>query len=447
MSSIDINTQDPNPIFFDKLKRTILNIGLMILLSSVLSYITIIIKSLHNPSFETNVYDDSNIIKDDTIQKNDIIEILKIVTSTTSFFKRIQITNNLFNPTKWIKSSEILQAYSLLFTVEPILTSDNEHNYFNHIYRALLAIPFLNGMSLYFNSPHIGRTPELNDDINSIYNQSDNNTKILQWDTTISQYIVYYLYSVISKSVNTNLFIYKVIISYISSWNETILFLLYAFFGSFIIYGMGIVSTIVLFITSIGEIPKLFSDRMPEKKYNTGETEKIGIKWSVNSLQFLNPYRLFVVWLFGVGYTFTFLFLSLFIFLFTLFIPLSLTGKVSKYFISIKDNIPFRFYDTNDNDNDQSKLKPSKFAKVNIDLHTNMNYFTYFSNLLYKHKNYIFYIIIFYLLLDITLSYTTSIQLITFIVFIFIIWLLNAFNYSINIDKIQSLIRKINDSK
>jgi hypothetical protein len=208
-------------------------------------------------------------------------------------------------------------------------------------------------------------------------------------------------------------------------------------------YGMGIISTIVLFITSISEIPKLFSDRIPKQKYNTGEARKIDIKWSVNSLQFLNPYRLFVVWLFGVGYTFIFLFLSLFVFLFTLFIPLSLTGKVSKYFISIKDNIPFHFYDANNKDTQDNNTRKSKFAKVNINLSNNMNYFKYFNKFLYKHKNYIFYIAIVYLLIDITLAYTTSIQLITFLIFIGIIWLLNAFNYSIDIDKIQVLKRTI----
>ena len=440
MSSINPNTKDPNTIFLDNLKKTIMSIGVMILLSSVLSYITIIIKSLHNPSFETNIDDDDNIIASNDIRRNNIIEILKIVTSTTTIIDRLQIYDNLFNPTKWIKPSEILQGYSLLFSVEPILTRDNENDYFNHIYRALLAIPFLNSMYLYFNSPHIGRTPELNDDMNGIYNDQDN-TKILHWDTTISQYIVYYLYSVISKSINTNLFVYKMIISWVSSWNETILFLIYAFFGSIIMYGLGIISTIVLLITSISEIPKLFSDRMPVRKYDINQPRKIDIKWSVNSLQFINPYRLFVVWLFGVGYTFAFLFLSLFIFLFTLFIPLSLTGKVSKYFMSIKNDIHFRFDDIINKVNETNKSHKSDFAKVNINLSNDINYFSYFSNFLYKNKNFIFYISIFYLLIDITLAYTSPIQLITFLIFIFIIWLLNAFNYSIDIDNIQLLKR------
>jgi hypothetical protein len=440
MSSNDKNTNDPNIVFLDKLKRTIISIGVMVLLSSVLSYITVIIKSLHNPSFETNLEDRDNIVENN-IQRNKIIDILRIVTSTTNLASRIQISSNLFNPTKWVKPSEILQAYSLLVSVEPILTQeDNGTSYFNHIYRALLAIPFLNGMYSYFNSNHVGRTPELNTDLNNIYSEPGNNTKLLQWDTTISHYIIYYLYSVISKSVNTNLFIYKLLISYISSWNETLLFLLYAFFGSIIMYITGIISTVVLFVTSISEIPKLFSDRIPVEKYDTNNHKKIGIKWSVNSLQFLNPYRLFVVWLFGVGYTFLFLFLSLFIFLFTLFIPLSLKCKVSKYFLSIKNNIPFQFYDTFDLNNEKiNKSRNSDYVKVNIDLPDNMNYFSYLNKFLYRNKNYIFYIAIIYLIIDITLSYTTPIQLIAFLFFIGIIWLLNAFNYSVNINNIKIL--------
>jgi hypothetical protein len=442
MSSSSTSTSsDPDTIFLESLKTSIISIGVMILLSSILSYITIIIKSLHNPSFETNIDDDDNIIKAGSITRNNVVDILNIVTSTTSLSSRLQISSNLFNPTKWIKPSEILQAYSLLFSVEPIFTEEtkkgdgNSNKYFNHIYRAILAIPFLKDMYLYFNSPHIGRTPNLTDDLNGIYSDND---KKLQWDTTISQYILYYLYSVISKSVNTNLFIYKILFNYVSNWSETILFLLYAFFGSIIMYILGIISTIILVITSVSEIPKLFSDRTPVEVHREG-VRKIDVKWSINSLQFINPYRLFVVYMFGVGYLFSFLFLSLFIFLFTLFIPLTLTGKASKYFLSIKDNIQFLFENTKDKDNEKNKLPSSNFAKVNINLSNDINYFSYLSKFLYRNKNYIFYITIVYLLLDITLAYTTSKQLITFLIFIFIIWLLNAFHYSMDIDNMEIL--------
>ena len=243
-------------------------------------------------------------------------------------------------------------------------------------------------------------------------------------------------------SINTNLFIYKMLFNYVSNWSETLLFLLYAFFGSIIMYVLGIISTIVLFITSVSEIPKLFSDRTPSNKYANGEPRKIDVSWSVNSLQFINPYRLFVVWLFGMGYSFSFLFLALFIFLFTIFIPLSLTGKVSKYFLSIKDNISFLFENTNENNENKEKdktPKASNFAKVNINLSNDINYFTYLSNFLYRNKNCIFYIAIVYLLLDITTAYTTSKQLITFLIFVFIMWLLNVFHYSIDIDNIEIL--------
>jgi hypothetical protein len=141
-----------------------------------------------------------------------------------------------------------------------------------------------------------------------------------------------------------------------------------------------------------------------------------------------------------MGYTTIFAFFAFFIFLFTLFIPISLTGKVSKYFLSTKDNIPFRFnnpMDTEDKKNNSSGH--SNFEQVKINLSKNINYFSYLSNFLYRNKNYIFYIAIFYIILDITLAYTTSTQLITFLLFVAIIWLLNAFNYSIDIDNIEVL--------
>ena len=39
---------------------------------------------------------------------------------------------------------------------------------------------------------------------------------------------------------------------------------------------------------------------------------------------------------------------------------------------------------------------------------------------------------IIYVIMDITLAYTSPKQLITFLIFILIIWLLNAFNYSVD---------------
>ena len=158
MSSSSTSTSsDPDTIFLDSLKTSIISIGVMILLSSILSYITIIIKSLHNPSFESNIDDDDNIITSGNIPRNKIVDILNIVTSSTSLSSRIQITSNLFNPSQWIKPSEVLQAYSLLFSVEPIFTEEskkdnNNNKYFNHIYRAILAIPFLKDMYSLFQS-------------------------------------------------------------------------------------------------------------------------------------------------------------------------------------------------------------------------------------------------------------------------------------------------------
>jgi len=436
MGNVDDNTK-----FMNSLKSSIITIGVMILLSSVLSYITIIIKSLHNPCFETTTEGCESY---NSNQSNNVIEILNIVTSSSNLLSRIDIANNLFDPTKWIKPYEIFQSYSLLFSVEPIITTnDDSKKYFNHIYTALMAIPFLHGMNKYFNSPHMGSIQPLNDDLNNIYKTTDDSSKLLQWDTAISHYIIYYLFSVITKSVNTNLFVYKLFISYVSNWSENTLFLLYSFFGKFIMYGMAIISTIILFITSISEIPKLFSDRTPDKN------DKNKIKWSINSLQFINPYRLFVVWLFGVGYTFLFLFLSLFIFIFTLFIPLSLKGMVSKYFTSIKNNIPFHFIESEQTIPIKDSTKTTNMTKVTIDVVHNINYFNYMNKFLYKNKNYIFYIAIGYLLLDISLSYKSPVQLVTFFIFLTIICLMGVFNYSIDISNIQhlqhtSLLTKMN---
>jgi len=319
--------------------------------------------------------------------------------------------------------------------VERIITLEDNNNtpYFNHFYKALIAIPLLKELYSYFNSPHLGVTPQLNPDLNGIYKQDETEQGLLQWDTTISEYIIYYIYSVISQSVNTNLYIYHKLISYISNWNEGTLFLIYTFLGYFIVYGMGIISTIVLLITSISEIPKLFSDRMPIRKYNDNESPKINIEWSVNSLQFINPFRLFVVWLFALCYTAIFLFFALFIFVFSIFVPLSLTGKISKYFLSTYDKTPFQYNSTRDN-NQKTNPNPNtpQMVPVAINLSNNFNFFLYFSKFLYTNKNYLFYIAIIYIIMDITLAYTSPKQIITFLIFVFIIWLLNAFNYSID---------------
>jgi hypothetical protein len=432
MSSVDTITNDPNTIFLNNLKTTIMSISSMILISSVLSYLTIIIKSLHNPSFDTNL--DYN--TDDTTEinkQNKVVDILKIITKTTDFWSRIQIKHNMFNPAKWIKPSEVIESYSLLYSVERIITQETNDStpYFNHFYKALIAIPLLKELYSYFNSPHIGVTPPLNTDLNGIYKPDEPEQRLLQWDTTISEYIIYYIYSVMSQSVNTNLYIYHKLISYISDWNETTLFLIYTLLGYFIMYGMGIVSTIVLLITSVSEIPKLFSDRMPIQQYRDNESPKINIEWSVNSLQFINPFRLFVVWLFALAYSAVFLFFALFIFIFSVFIPLSLTGKISKYFLSTYDKTQFQYNDIQ-NSNQKSSPNTPQMTPVTINLSNNFNFFIFFSKFLYRNKNYLFYIAIIYVIMDITLAYTSPKQLITFLIFILIIWLLNAFNYSVD---------------
>ena len=93
---------DPDTIFLENLKTSIMSMGVMILLSSILSYITIIIKSLQSPSFETNIDDNDNIINPGIIPRNNVVDILNIVTSSTSLLSRIQISSNLFNPSQWI---------------------------------------------------------------------------------------------------------------------------------------------------------------------------------------------------------------------------------------------------------------------------------------------------------------------------------------------------------
>lgn len=439
MSSVDTITNDPNTLFLNNLKTTITSISSMILISSVLTYFTIIIKSLHNPSFDTNLdYNTDNTNEND--KQNNVIDILKIITKSTDFWSRLQIKHNMFNPAKWIKPSEVIESYSLLFSVERIITQENSEStpYFNHFYKALIAIPLLKELYSYFNTPHIGNTPSLNTDINGIYKPDGADEKILQWDTTISEYIIYYIYSVISQSVNTNLFIYHKLISYVSDWNESTLFLIYTLLGYFIMYAMGIISTIVLLATSVSEIPKLFSDRMPIRQYSDGESPKINIEWSVNSLQFINPFRLFVVWLFALAYSVVFLFFALFIFIFSVFIPLSLTGKISKYFLSTYDKTQFQYNHTQNNIQKPNPNTP-QMSPVTINLSNNFNFFIFFSKFLYRNKNYIFYIAIIYVIMDITLAYTSSKQLITFLLFILIIWLLNAFNYSIDINHKETL--------
>jgi len=432
MSSDDTITNDPNTIFLNNLKTTITSISSMILISSVLSYLTIIIKSLNNPSFDTNL--DYNTNNTNEIKQNNIVDILNIITKSTDFWSRLQIKNNMFNPSKWIKPSDVIESYSLLFSVERIFTQEDEGTtfYFNNFYKALISIPLLKELYSYFNSPHIGITPSLNADLNGIYKPDEPEQKLLQWDTTISEYIIYYIYSVISQSVNTNLYIYHKLISYLSDWNETTLFLIYTLFGYFIMYGMGIISTIVLLITSVSELPKLFSDRMPVQQYNDGGPVKIDIEWSVNSLQFINPFRLFVVWLFALAYSSLFLFFALFIFIFSIFIPLSLTGKISKYFLSTYNNTQFQYNSAQNNSIQKPNSNTPHMTRVTINLSNNLNFFIFFSKFLYRNKNYIFYIAIIYVIMDITLAYTSPKQLITFLIFILIIWLLNAFNYSID---------------
>lgn len=432
MSSDDTITNDPNTIFLNNLKTTITSISTMVLISSVLTYLTIIIKSLNNPSFDTNL--DYNTDNTNEIKQNNVVDILNIITKSTDFWSRLQIRNNMFNPSKWIKPADVIESYSLLFSVERIFTQEDgdTSTYFNNFYKALIAIPLLKELYSYFNSPHIGITPSLNSDLNGIYKPDEPSQQLLQWDTTISEYIIYYIYSVISQSVNTNLYIYHKLISYVSDWNETTLFLIYTLLGYFIMYGMGIISTIVLLITSVSELPKLFSDRMPVQQYNDGGPVKINIEWSVNSLQFINPFRLFVVWLFALAYSSLFLFFALFIFIFSIFIPLSLTGKISKYFLSTYNNRQFQYNSAQDNSIQKPNSNTSHMTPVTINLSNNFNFFIFFSKFLYRNKNYLFYIAIIYVIMDITLAYTSPKQLITFLIFILIIWLLNAFNYSID---------------
>lgn len=442
MSSVDTITNDPNTIFLNNLKTSITSISSMVLISSILTYLTIIIKSLNEPSFDTNL--DYNTGNTDEIKQNNVVDILNIITKSTDFWSRLQIRNNMFNPSKWIKPSDVIESYSLLFSVERIITQQDGDNipYFNHFYKALIAIPLLKELYSYFNAPHIGITPPLNADLNGIYKPDETGNQLLQWDTTISEYIIYYIYSVISQSVNTNLYIYHKLISYVSDWNETTLFLIYTLLGYFIMYGIGIISTIVLLITSVSEIPKLFSDRMPVKQYKEGEPVQIDIVWSVNSLQFINPFRLFVVWLFALAYSSVFLFFALFIFIFSIFIPLSLTGKISKYFLSTYNNTQFQYNSTqNNNNNQRASSTTPHMTPVTINLSNNFNFFIFFSKFLYRNKNYLFYIAIIYVIMDITLAYTSPKQLITFLIFILIIWLLNAFNYSIDSNHKENLIQ------
>jgi hypothetical protein len=257
--------------------------------------------------------------------KNKVVDILQIITQTPSLWSRINIRNNLLNPFKWIAPSKIIEAYSMFISIEPIITKANGENddgklYFNNIYKAILAIPKLRVLYNYFTSPPYNpNIPSMEPDIKNIYtakSTSANQADIkYNWDTSISHYLAYYIYSVVSESVNTNLFLYHLFFSYFSKWNETYLFLLYSIFGTIIMYCMVIISTIVLFVTSITEIPKLFSDRRVVDDFsNDSDYPPLTVEWSVNSLQFVNPFRLFVVWLFACGYSVVFLFVSLFIF-------------------------------------------------------------------------------------------------------------------------------------
>ena len=167
------------------------------------------------------------------------------------------------------------------------------------------------------------------------------------------------------------------------------------------------------------------------------------VEWSINSLQFLNPFRIFVVWLFSCGYSIIFLFMSLFIFILTLFIPLSLTGHVSKYIKTYNDGCKFMFANIVRNSG-KEMIEPIKnpptpsckniqsYKPITFQLQNTANYFWFLRNFLYRNKNYILYISIIYTIIDITFSYNDSAHLISFLICILIIWLLGMFGYSVD---------------
>lgn len=436
--------------FLSNIQKSTTTVCIMLLISSILSYITIIINSMSNTSFISDPHlSPSDIDQND--MKNNVVDILQVVTQTPSLWSRINVRNNLFNPLKWISPSKIIEAYNMFILIEPIITKANDENspvYFNNVYRAILALPTLRSLYKYFTLPPWNKNvPEMNPDIKKIYTGDtiQSNQIKYEWDTNISHYIAYYIYSVISESVNTNLFLYHTFFSYFGKWNETYLFFIYSIFGTIIMYIMAIISTIVLFVTSISEIPKLFSDRRVIDKYDNdiSDNTQPTVEWSINSLQFLNPFRIFVVWLFACGYSIIFLFMALFIFILTLFIPLSLTGHVSKYIKTYNDGCKFMFANIVRNSG-KEMIEPIKnpptpsckniqsYKPITFQLQNTANYFWFLRNFLYRNKNYILYISIIYTIIDITVSYNDSAHLISFLICILIIWLLGMFGYSVD---------------
>lgn len=445
MSSTTTTDVTPDTKFLTSIKQSLTTVCIMVFISSILSYITIIINSMKDTTFTSDPHMIPPVINQSDM-KNKVVDILQIVTQTPTLWSRINIRNNLLNPFKWIAPSKIIEAYSMFISIEPIISKSNNNNsrlYFNNIYRGILTLPTLRSLYNYFTRPPYNtNVPNMQPDIKSIY--TEDNIKY-NWDTTISHYIAYYTYSVISESVNTNLFLYHTFFSYFGKWNETYLFLLYSIFGTIIMYIMVIISTIVLFVTSITEIPKLFSDRRVIDNYNNENPENppLTVEWSINSLQFMNPFRLFVVWLFACGYSIIFLFVALFTFILTLFIPLSLTGRVSKYIQTYNDGCQFMYSKYNINKG-MDHLEPIKnpvtsscegnplYKQITFKLQDTATYFWYLRNFLYKNKNYILYISIIYTMIDITLAYNDSTHLLSFLVCVLVIWLLGMFGYSVD---------------
>ena len=444
-STTNTDDETPDSKFISNIQQSIVTVCTMILISSILSYITVIINSMSNISFVSDPHLPPPAI-DEKDMKNKVVDILQIITQTPSLWSRIDIRNNLLNPMKWIKPSKIEEAYNMFILIEPIITKSTKEDsqlYFNNIYRAILTLPKLRSLYNYFTSPPWNKNvPDMDENIKHIY-KGDTTTSTTSssdikydWDTSISHYISYYIYSVISETVNTNLFLYHTFFSYFGKWSETYLFLLYSIFGTIIMYIMAIVSTIVLFVTSIVELPKLFSDRRVVDNYDPDSSfPPLTVEWSVNSLQFINPFRLFVVWLFACGYSIIFLFVSLFIFVLTLFIPLSLTGKVSKYIQTYTNGCKFMFENSS---NEQNKnIQPSckdgnSYKPITFQLQNTATYFWYLRNFLYRNKNYIFYISILYTIIDITVAYNDSTHLLSFLVCVLVMWLLGLFGYSVD---------------
>jgi hypothetical protein len=83
-----------NTIFLNNLKTSITSISSMVLISSILTYLTIIIKSLNEPSFDTNL--DYNTGNTGENKQNNVVDILNIITKSTDFWSRLQIRNNMY---------------------------------------------------------------------------------------------------------------------------------------------------------------------------------------------------------------------------------------------------------------------------------------------------------------------------------------------------------------